>query len=521
VALTDLMGTSDAGPVGQPPPVRWIDRLDRRVVWVLTALGFGLPLGLVVWLVYHYGVNVVVGDQWDDVTVIQASYTHLFSWGALWAQHNENRIFFPNLVVVALSRTTGFNIRAEEALSAILLVASTSLVVLTHRRRAPDTPWLYYCPVAILMLSITQFGNMLWGFQMAWYLVLFFVTLSMFLLDRLTLGWWLFAAATAAALVASFSSLQGLLIWPVGLVLLYHRRRTWPFVASWVVVGVAATALYMHNYDSHMAAAPHSAAITHPVVSVKFIAVAIGDVLGIPFHYGQASDPWLILLGLLMMVVALGVALVYGIRRDDEGAGPFAVALIVLGLLFAATVTEGRVIFGAWAASASRYTTFDLLVPVGIYLALLGRPRMTVDAPGAAAASTGSDRIGWIQQRAVPAARVFIGLVIVQQVAVSIPNGIKGARDNYVYQAQAAQVLRNIRHTPDAQVVYFLYVFGHAPFIRRQAAILQRHHLSVFAGDPQAVGVPPAPSSLLAPSTQPIAVGGRGHPTLPVRRNDR
>ena len=400
-------------------------------------------------------------------------------------------MFFPNLVVVALSRTTQFNVKIEEYLSALMLVASTALVVLTHRRRAPDTPWLYYCPVAILMFSITQFGNMLWGFQMAWFLVLLFVTLALFLLDRVNLGWWCFAAATAAALIASFSSLQGLLIWPVGLVLVYHRRRTWPFLTAWIVVGIAATALYMHNYDSHTAAAPHSAALTHPLVSLKFFAVAIGDVLGIPFHYGQASNPWLILFGLLIVAVALGVIVVYGIRRDDRGGGPFAVALILMGLLFAATVTEGRVIFGAWAASASRYTTFDLLVPVGIYLALLGRAPAVAPVDGGTPDATTGDgtRFSWIERRALPAARAFIGVVIVLQVAVSLPNAIKGARANYVYQAEAVKVLRGIHHTRDAEVVYYLYVFGHAPFIRHQAETLERHHLNVFAGDPQAAGV--------------------------------
>ncbi len=135
-------------------------------------LGFGLPVGLCIWLVGHYGVNVVTGDQFDDVTVIRASYTHLFSWGALWSQHNENRIFFPNLVVLLLSRTTRYNIQIEEYVGMVMLFVSTALVILTHRRRSPGTPWLYYCPVAILMLSIVQFGNLLWGFQMAWFLVL-------------------------------------------------------------------------------------------------------------------------------------------------------------------------------------------------------------------------------------------------------------------------------------------------------------------------------------------------------------
>jgi hypothetical protein len=491
--VDDLRGKRSLDPPLDPPVVRrrWIDKLDPPLVRVLTTLGFGIPAAIFLWLITHYGVNVVEGDQWDDVTVIRNSYSNLFDWGSLWAQHNENRIFFPNLIVIALSRTAHFDIRVEEYLSAIMLIAATILVIWTHKRRSPDTPWLYYCPVAFLMFSLCQYGNMLWGFQMAWYLVLLAMAATFFVLDRVRLTWVAYAGAMVAAVIGSFSSLQGLLIWPVGLILLYHRRRVWSFVVPWVVAGVASTALYMHNFNNGAGAAPHSAVLHDVAFSAKFYTLEIGDVLGIPFSYNQAGNIWLSLLGLAVIVVGAGVIVTYGIRRDDQSSAPFGVALIVMGLLFAATVTEGRVIFGAWAASASRYTTFDLLVPVGIYLALLERPRArgaadrSVDAvdpiplgerpPGRLVLSP---RTSWIGLRT---ARIAILLLIVAQFAVSLPQGIRGGRLSYVYQSTGAKVLRNIDHLPNNEVVYFLYIFSKPSFIRQQAKTLERHHLSVFA----------------------------------------
>ena len=38
-----------------------------------------------------------------------------------------------------------------------------------HRRRSPSTPLLYYVPVAFLTLTLAQWQNTIWGFQMAWY----------------------------------------------------------------------------------------------------------------------------------------------------------------------------------------------------------------------------------------------------------------------------------------------------------------------------------------------------------------
>ena len=273
--------------------------------------------------------------------------------------------------------------------------------------------------------------------------------------------------------------------------LVYHRRRTWPFLTAWIVVGIAATALYMHNYDSHTAAAPHSAALTHPLVSLKFFAVAIGDVLGIPFHYGQASNPWLILFGLLIMAVALGVIVVYGIRRDDRGGGPFAVALILMGLLFAATVTEGRVIFGAWAASASRYTTFDLLVPVGIYLALLGRAPAAAPVDGGTPdATTGMAHgsAGSSGGRSRPPGPSSVWSSSCRSRSASRtpskgrgPTTFTRPRRSRCCGASITPAMRRSCTTSTSS--------GTRPFIRHQAETLERHHLNVFAGDPQAAGV--------------------------------
>jgi hypothetical protein len=83
---------------------------------------------------------------------------------------------------------------------------------------------------------------------------------------------------------------------------------------------------------------------------------------------------------------------------------------------------------------------------------------------------------------ALRTARIAIVLVIIAQFAVAVPQAIWGARSNYVYQAMGAKVLRNIDHSSNGEVVYYLYVFSNSSYLRRQAETLQRHHLNVFAG---------------------------------------
>jgi hypothetical protein len=131
---------------------RIVDRPDPRLVNVLTVLGLGLPVVGYVVFVACYSVNVFFADQFDDITVIGDTYRHLFDWSILWAQHNENRIFFPNLIVILLARTTHFNIQIEEYLSAVMLIVAMSALIWAHKRRSPAAPWLYYCPVVVLGL---------------------------------------------------------------------------------------------------------------------------------------------------------------------------------------------------------------------------------------------------------------------------------------------------------------------------------------------------------------------------------
>lgn len=147
-------------------------------------LGFGIPVAFYIWFLHHYTLNVVHADQWSDVTLIGASYQGHFTLAALWAQHNENRLLFPNLIVLAMSRLDAFNVSAEEYLSAVFLLAAVALIIGAHKRRAPERPWIVYCPVVILMLSVVQAQNTLWGFQLAWYMVLFTLAGVIFLLDR-------------------------------------------------------------------------------------------------------------------------------------------------------------------------------------------------------------------------------------------------------------------------------------------------------------------------------------------------
>jgi len=466
--------------------------LNSSVVKALTVIGFAVPVIGYLALLAHYQMNTPIGDQWYDVSVIRESYHHFPDWTSLWGIHNGNRIFFPNLIVVALAHTVHFNIEVEQYLAALMLLAATTLFVFSHKRRSPGTPMLFYCPVAFLTLSFAQWQNTLWGFQMAWFLVLLCLAATIALLDRPTLTWPTFVAAAVVAVVGTYSSTQGLLIWPVGLVLLYLRGRAkWTFV-SWIAVAGATAALYFYNFtdpNGARAASPRNA-LDHPWETVKFFVYAIGDIAGVQPQNRVAANGGVMAFGVVILVLALLVLIKWGWRRDEHSGVPIGIALMVFGLLFGLLFTEDRVIFGLRAAAQSRYTTNDLLVLVGIYMATLSgissSVRTRTEYGGERVRGWPRESIAWvvgfidrINRRTI---RWIAIVAILIQVVSSVHYGIPGARGFYQTSVVDEHITRNINHESDATVSYGLGIFVPEPasWFREQAEFLREHHLSLY-----------------------------------------
>jgi hypothetical protein len=316
--------------------------------------------------------------------------------------------------------------------------------------------------------------NALWGFQMAWYLVILALSAALFLLDTPNLNWLGLAGAIAAAVVGSFSSLQGLLIWPAGLVLLYCRKRQRTQVVAWIMFAAASGALYLYHFKSGatVSEVSYTYALTHPFTTLEFFFTAIGNVVGVQVPYTPNShNDGLLVLGVVIVGLGIWVVVAYGLHRDESSAGPLGAAVVFFGLLFAATFTEGRVLPG-WGANAGlRYATYDLLILVGCYMALLCRP------------TSGRMARGCVGVPLVVIRAVLAGAICLQ-VALGIDNGLAGARNWHQSQLLAADFTVNINDIP--KDVNSTFVPGFPPdmsYVRRMTEVARTHHLSLFATD--------------------------------------
>ena len=453
----------------------------------LAAFVFAASVVAFFWFIKRYGVNAMYADQWSNAALVHDSYSGTLSLSKLWAQHNENRILFPNLIVIGLARVTHYNILDQLYLSGVMLVAAVGAIVWMHRLRSPETPWLLYCPVVVMLLSFVQYGNTLSGFQLAWSLVLLALTLTLYLLDRPALGWLTLVGAITAAMVGSFSSLQGLIIWPAGLVLLYHRRRPLNVVMTWVVAAVLSTIAYFNGYNFHQGeGGGYGYVLAHPLATVKFFLYAIGDVVGAQPSRTSSNGP-VIGLGAVILATAIVVLVHCNRRRHETDGSPLGSALICFGLLFAATVTEGRVGLGIGLAAQSRYTTFDLLIPIGCYLAVLNWASSGGGHhPPLPSRAINSVESSWIPHRArdrvllLVIATMLAG-VIGLQVVLGLTNGLSGGQAAQRFLVKSADVLVNIQDASSSQVQYCLSGLESPSAVRTEAHFLRQNGLGVFA----------------------------------------
>jgi hypothetical protein len=446
---------------------------SRPLLTVLAVLGVSIPIALYVWLTARDSLDVLRADQWYDVRLIQHSFNGTLSLSMLWAQHSDNRIFFQNLIMLLVAHLAHFNVLAQVYFDVVLLVGATALFVAAHRRRSPSTAWIWYCPFAVVMFSLAQWGDTLYGFQLGWYLVLAMTALVLFWLDRPLLTWIVLIGAVVGGVIASYSSLQGLFVWPVGLALMLQRSRPKAFMFAWITAGVLTTALYFYNYNSSESGGNLSFAFHQPAQFLRFYVFALGDIVGANISNSPSIGQYgVFVFGLVVLGVGVWAIVSSGLRVDVSSGRPVGVALVWTGLLFAGAIAAGRASDGLSGAGTSRYVTFDLLVVAGSYLVATDRfaersrnmregerpPRLRVAVPAAVAS--------------------VVGILAV----FGTVNGIKGADGDLNYEKANAVITVHIDRAPDGLVASHLGAgYQTTGFIRKMVAFTRSHRLALFS----------------------------------------
>jgi hypothetical protein len=310
-------------------------------------------------IVFFLGVNTPVADEFYYADVVRAVREDAEWLPIVWRQRNEHRVVSVQLTMVLLEPFFGWNLKAEMYASAVL-AGLTVLGLWCLYRRAGGADLLLFTPVAWLFCNLSQYENMLYGLLMCHYYAAAAVVWTLAFLARRSIAG--FAFACLCGVVASLSLLNGLLVWPIGLLLLLVLGESRWRMAVWTVAGAATFAVFFHGWQQ-----PQGLAAMHlglkDVLPIGLYAVSL---LGAPLAAGSLA--WSRALGIALLVLTAALVLRWrrqGRERLRDDALQFAPMLFAL--LTCAVIAGGRALTTV-PALESRYVAYTSLAFAGAYL---------------------------------------------------------------------------------------------------------------------------------------------------------
>jgi hypothetical protein len=381
----------------------------RRLLLALPAIWLG-------YLMFSYAVDVPFGDQWDGIAPLFVKMrSGTLGFSDFFAFHNEHRIFFPRLLIFPLAKLTNWNVRAEVALIWVL----ACLCALNVSRLARVTGfgpvrsrWCLLLFANVLLFTPMQWENVLWGFQVGFFLPLVAMTaLPWAACGRRRLG--NFALTMALCLISTFSIASGFCSWllcaPL-LLFLGERRKARDEIIAWAIwsaIALASVVIYFHGYKGPKLHPNQLEVLQQPVPACQFILAYLGN----PFCNGTQLSPKVVapVIGAILFG-ALAAAAIYVWRwRKDRALVAQTLpwmALSSITLCNGVLTMFGRLGYGISGALQSRYISFSVLLPIA--LLFLGA-RIEQHWRNRSAATADKLRLGFAMGAAAFALLFFLG----------------------------------------------------------------------------------------------------------------
>jgi len=434
-------------------------------------LGGILTIGVALYMVVVSYSALPYVDGWLEVEAA-ARGVDLLSPAWLWERDNEHRLVIPKVFLAADMHL--FQGRQIFLLVCIFGIQLLHLLLLAWSMRAlggwRGALWRTGTGLAAFCLFCpTQYGNLIWGFQINLVLPQFLATVSFV---ALLLYWtksqqypqkpWskLLVVSILAAVGANYSLANGMLLWPILILAAFYLRLRRTALLSYVISGVVSTGFYFYRLNLStrwdMPGNTIASKLVSPLAILQYLATYfIGS-----FTHRLTLAAGFILLGVLAIVaIALFPAIAY-IRKLSV----FRNQLVLMIMFFGGTIliiTAGRAHLGIEGATEPRLQTIALLFWCSVGLLLLG----------ATFFARGRMRYGFL------AAQVCL-LVIFVRGAATASHPIGEARQHrFKLDTTSAALLTGVRDVAQWKLV--TPAPEHIPWA---AGYLRANHLSVFAG---------------------------------------
>jgi hypothetical protein len=352
--------------------------------------------------------------------------------------------------MIPLAVLSKYNTKFEMYVSLCLLIVTLFLIFTLFRLDAKDLDYpthILFVPIPWLLFILSQYKNLLWGWQIQIYFAIVGVMIALVALEYSRSFDWLFVIAIAGATFSSYSFMLGLATWPMGfLFLLISYKETMKKYVAWASSSAIVFGLYFWHWTQ---ASSHSSVFTFlnaPLRSIHYYLVAVGSPAS--FQIWNATA-----IGVLLLSTAVIIAHRTYSNKIYQNTKWLALLAFVLGSFFALMI--GRSGFGIQQALAPRYTSFAVLGFISLYFSSL---------------NLGQDQIASFTRGAVLT-------IIIITILVGYPGGYEQGTEFSEQVKEGQYHLLTYQHSTDNQLEV---LYSNVGTIRERVRFLERHELSVF-----------------------------------------
>ena len=318
-------------------------------------------------VVMHFSSTLYM-DEWDGMIGFWQKISS-GDTGAWWAQHNEHRIVLTRLLFwldIHFFKGQGYLLIPANVL---LHMGIALVLIIGYKQHATQRHSLLIVVGAVLAGRFLwmQDANLTWGFQSQFIAVYLFAIASFLVYSRsgsrASLAPQL--AGLALALASMLSMSNGLIAFPILVVMAFMLGLPWKHRLLAIVAMAAAWAVYFHGYHRPpYHASPTDGLLHHPTAVVHYAL----NFLGSPAAFLGAGMHAPLVVGTLMVVLMAGLAIYLLRRRELNSYRLYLGAVFGFAVAAAVLAGSGRYTLGLDTAVTSRYTTPALIAWLSAFL---------------------------------------------------------------------------------------------------------------------------------------------------------
>lgn len=348
--------------------------LSNSLRWLLTGGGIVLLLIPVLWyydIVWKNAFNYPFEDDFDSllkfINVYTDSKTDLWKkLQLIFAQHNEHRIVFDRLIFLLQ-----YYIEGKVNIRTIILIGNCALLFLliilfSSSLRSTSLPLriLYFIPVGYILFTLHFWELTVWGMASLQNLyVLVFIFTSLFLLHYPSSQKLYFGTACFMAILATFTSGNGLFTFPVGALVLWFLAKRHQLVI-WFILFILTAGLYFFNFSrAEDLPSVYDSLVGNTSRAIDYFFTLTGSIFSSSTDASNRS-------GKVMFGIYLGLLTYLLLSRrikDYSQLLSYITFLYITALLLTAT----RSGFGVIQATSPRYGIISVLIVSGLGLLLI------------------------------------------------------------------------------------------------------------------------------------------------------